>query len=124
MGLILSIISILLSWILFPISFVYTFIRLIIKANVKGYLQHINKLFLGIAISVDQLGNVVCQHLFNDILIKKAGYKFGNTDDTISYVLGCNKHFKHLTKLGLMLCSMLNFFDKNHVEKTYEKSNG
>lgn len=123
MGIILSIIAILLSWIIFPFSFVYTFIRLTIKAKFKTYFNHIDKLFYSIAVSIDQLGNTVCQHLFNDIMIKKDGYKFGNVDETISYVLGANAYNHTLTKLGMWLCKMLDFFDKNHIQKAYINGN-
>ena len=74
-----------------------------------------NKYFKDIALSLDQLGNVICQHLFNICLIKKTGYKFGNPDETISSVLGKNYVNKTLTKVGYLLSLMLHKVDKNHV---------
>lgn len=70
-----------------------------------------------IALSIDQLGNVVCSNLFNDLLKKEGGYDFGNEDETISKVLGINKASGHLTKLGKLLADILNKIDPNHVEK-------
>ena len=69
-----------------------------------------------LVIGINQFGNVTCAHLFNDTLIKKGGYQFGNPDDTISRVLGKNKSTYTLTKAGRMLADLLNFIDKNHVE--------
>lgn len=102
---------------------IYTFIRLMIRAKFATYFKHIDKLFLSIAISIDQLGNTVMQYVFNDLLICKDGYKFGNVDDTISYVLGKNAHDFTLSKLGMYFCKILDFFDEDHVGKTY-RNNG
>ena len=73
------------------------------------------------AISVDQLGNVVMSSLFNDILIKKYGHKFGDEDETVSMVLGVNKATGTLTKLGKLIADILNKIEHNHVEKAIEK---
>lgn len=66
------------------------------------------------ATSIDVLGNVVCSELFNQVLINKNGYKFGNRKETISSCIGKNKRASTLTKTGLFLSSILDFFDKNH----------
>ncbi|MCF6349253.1 MAG: hypothetical protein L3J20_13320 [Flavobacteriaceae bacterium] len=42
-------------------------------------------------LSIDQMGNVAMQDLFNDIFTIKNGYQFGNEDETISSVLGKNE---------------------------------
>jgi len=75
------------------------------------------KYLLNIAISYDQLANTVGGPLFNLILRKKGGHKFGNPDETISYVLGRLKASGHLTKLGKFFADMLNMIEDNHVEK-------
>lgn len=71
---------------------------------------------LDIAISLDQLGGVIGGPLFNRILRKKGGHKFGNPDETISFVLGELKESGHLTKLGKFIADKLNQIDPNHVE--------
>jgi hypothetical protein len=71
--------------------------------------------------SIDQLGNVVCEHLFNVTLIKKNGYKFGNEDVTISHVLGINEQRDTLSNAGKMLALLLNTIDKDHNQKAIEK---
>jgi len=72
---------------------------------------------LNIAISYDQLGNVILGPLMNIVLIKKEGYLFGNPDETISFVLGQNKESGHLKKLGKDIADGLNKVDPDHVEK-------
>lgn len=111
MGFILLIIAILLAVLLLPIGWLYSFFTLRSK---PGKLNYYAKT---IALSIDQLGNVVLSNLFNDTLITANGYKFGDEDETISKVLGVNKHLGELTKLGRALAWVLNLIDKDHVEK-------
>ena len=93
---------------LFPIGLLFSIIHLIVNYSTKNTLSFGVKFFLAIAISIDQLGNVVCQHLFNYCLVKKESrYKFGNVDETISSVLGKNKLEKTLNILGIYLLSLL-----------------
>jgi hypothetical protein len=81
-----------------------------------------NSYFKDTAISLDQTGNVVCQYLFNLILIKKNGYRFGNPDETISSVLGKNNRGKTLTKLGQFLANLLNKLDRGHTDKAIDEN--
>lgn len=81
-----------------------------------GSFARINNFFYWIAFSMDQTGNVLCQYLFNDLLITNKGHRFGNPDETVSHVLGKNKLQGTLTRLGKMICGILNLLDKNHVE--------
>ena len=111
-GFILLIIALLLSLVVLPVGFAFQ----IITALFRG----IDKYLFRMAKSIDQFGNVVCEHLFNVTLIKKNGYKFGNEDVTISHVLGMNKKFNNLTFTGKALSWLLNAIDKNHVEKAIE----
>ena len=111
-----------LALLLFPIGLLFSIIHLIVNYSTKNTLSFGVKFFLAIAISIDQLGNVVCQHLFNHCLIKKESrYKFGNVDETISSVLGKNKLEKTLTILGIYLLSLLEFIDSNHGVKSIEE---
>jgi hypothetical protein len=112
-GFILLIIALCLSVVLLPIGFAFQ----IITAIFKG----IDKYLFRMAKSIDQLGNVVCEHLFNVTLIKKNGYKFGNEDVTISHVLGMNEQRDTLSNAGKMLALLLNTIDKDHNQKAIEK---
>jgi hypothetical protein len=111
MGFILLIVAIVLSLILLPIGWFYSLITL------RGDLKKLNSYTKLIALSINQLGNVVLSNLMNDTLIKENGYKFGNEDETISKVLGINKYYGKLTKLGKKISDILNWLDKDHVEK-------
>lgn len=111
-GFILLIIALLLSLVVLPVGFAFQ----IITALFRG----IDKYLFRMAKSIDQLGNVVCEHLFNVTLIKKRGYKFGNEDVTISHVLGINKKINTLTYTGKLLSKLLNLIEKDHVEKAIE----
>lgn len=67
-----------------------------------------------LALSNDRYGNVLCQYLFNRILITKKGYKFGNGKETISSCIGKNKKINTLTFLGKFLDKILDLLDNNH----------
>jgi 8-oxo-dGTP diphosphatase len=112
-GFILLITAIAISVIILPIGFAYQIISSLFRA--------INEYLFKVAKSIDQLGNVVCRDLFNDTLIKKGGYRFGNEDVTISHVLGKNEETKTLSILGKGLAWILNTIDKDHNKKAIER---
>ncbi len=91
-------------------AIIYTLIRAIFK-GLKDW-------FYIIAISIDQLGNVVGMHLFNDIMVKPNGHRFGNPDETISLVLAMNKKQGTLYPIGRALGWLLNKIDDGHLENT------
>ena len=64
------------------------------------------------------MGNVILAPLFNQIMIKRNGYKFGDEDETISYVLGRNQITETLSKCGNLLANFLDWIDHNHCAKT------
>ncbi len=72
--------------------------------------------FWQIAIAIDELGNTICQDLFNNTMRAKGGHKFGNSDETISHVLGKLKKENKLLPLDKALAWILNKIDENHVE--------
>jgi len=76
--------------------------------------------FWQIAIAIDELGNTICQDLFNNTMRAKDGHKFGNSNETTSYVLGVLKKEGKLLPLGKLLVWILNKIDKYHVEKAVE----
>ena len=115
-GFILLITAVLMSIILYPLGWVYSLITFRLS------LKQLGRYWFVMAVSVDQLGNVVMGTLFNDILIRKYGHKFGDEDQTVSMVLGVNKKMGTLTKLGKLIADILNFIDKDHVEKAIEKA--
>ena len=84
-----------------------------------------SRYWMDVAISLDQLGNVACQHLFNVTLIKsiphKRKYRFGKPDETISSVLGKNKRQGTLSGLGGFIDFILGKIDHNHSIKSIEE---
>ena len=91
------------------------------KRKFKNGTNEIAKWFYAWALSIDQLGNVVCKELFNDALITPSGIEFGNPDETISSVLGKNKLNNSLTWLGKSLDWILNKLDPNHSINSIEE---
>ena len=119
MGLLLFIIASIIKWAIAPFSYVYGSIAALIAGN--GEFHRYN---MDLAIAKDQYGNVICQYVFNHLLIKKTGYKFGNADETVSSVIGKNKLNNTLTFLGRTLDNILDFFDENHSVKSIDNTEG
>lgn len=64
--------------------------------------------------SIDVFANVHGSELFNDVLIKSGGYKFGNKQETISSALGKNQKLHTLTKVGNCLRILLDWIEPGH----------
>lgn len=110
-GVLLFIISVLLLLITGPLGFIFGFLYTLIKGGIKGLGEYL----LQIAVSIDQLGNVMMQHLLNLLWVKKGGYLFGNRDETISSALGRNKKLGMLTFFGKGIDRFLDTIDPNHT---------
>jgi ADP-ribose pyrophosphatase YjhB (NUDIX family) len=109
-GVVLFLISIILLVLTGPLGLIYGFFYALFTGGIKG----IGEFLLKIAISVDQLGNVMMQHLLNVLWVKKGGYKFGNRDETISSALGRNKNLCTLTVFGNWIDQLLDTIDPDH----------
>lgn len=109
-GLLLFCISIVLMILTGPLGLIYGFFHSLLSQGFSG----VGEFLLKIAISVDQLGNVIMQHLLNLLWVKKEGYKFGNRDETISSALGKNKQNNTLTGFGKAIDNILDIIDANH----------
>lgn len=109
-GILLFLVSIILLAITAPLGFIYGLFYNLFTKGIKG----IGEYCLKIAISVDQLGNVIMQHLLNSLWTKIGGYNFGNRDETISSAIGRNKKLKTLTKFGKLIDFILDKIDPNH----------
>lgn len=115
MNLLLFFVAVLLFTALAPFSFLIALLTLWTGGK-KRYGQY----FRNIALSIDQMGNSVCAPLFNVIMIRRWGYKFGNIDETISSVLGKNKQAGTLFLFGRLLDWALNKLDENHSINSIE----
>jgi hypothetical protein len=86
----------------------------------KEALRKLNQQFVDIAVSIDANGNVVADDLFNQILIKKSGYKFGKRKETISSVLGKNQLSHTLTWTGWLIANTLDTIQSDHCLKSID----
>ncbi len=109
-GILLFFISIVLLVITGPLGFLYGLFYSLFTKGLKG----VGEYSLKIALSIDQLGNVLMQYLLNMLWVKKGGYKFGNRDETISSALGRNKQKGTLTSFGKGIDNILDRIDPNH----------
>ena len=116
----LVIVAIVLFILLLPIAIIWGVIASLWRRKAKNGLAELSAWFYAWAISIDQLGNVICKELFNDALIVHKGIQFGNPDETISSVLGKNKKTGTLNFLGKALDWVLNILDPNHSIKSIE----
>jgi len=64
--------------------------------------------------AIDVFANIHGSEIFNDLLIKKGGYKFGNPKETISSVLGKNQVEETLTILGNIIRAVLDIIEYGH----------
>lgn len=79
--------------------------------------------FKRLALSFDQMGNVLGDDLFSFLFIKNDHIKpFGDEDETVSSVLGKNYQEKNLTFLGELLRRILHMIDPNHSVKSIEET--
>lgn len=122
MGFLLWIVSNVIYYGLLPLVWVYDlFYYFYNKKFIKAF-KEIDEDFFNIALGNDQKGNIVYKHLFNGWLITKGSINhFGNEDETVSSVLGKNKLNNTLTKLGKIVCLILDTIDENHCIKSINK---
>ncbi|CAA0254832.1 hypothetical protein V2605_03440 [Tenacibaculum maritimum] len=121
LSILLLIVAILLFAILLPVAVVWGIGASFWKRKFKNGTKEVAQWFYAWALSIDQLGNVVCKELFNDALRKPKGAIFGNPDETISSVLGKNKLTNTLTGTGRALDWVLNKLDPNHSINSIEE---
>jgi hypothetical protein len=116
-GLILFILSTFLASVIYPIGFVYSIVLTLVKSGYKT----LDDYLFNCALATDQHANVFLAKLFNDVMIKTGGHKFGNPDETISSVLGKNKLIGKLSYFGKVLDFILHLLDNNHSIKSIEE---
>lgn len=116
-GLILFITARVLTYFIYPIGFTYSVVLTLFK---NGYKELDNYLF-ECAIAEDQRANTYLSKLFNDVLIKVGGHRFGDPDETISSVLGKNQLTGTLSILGRALNWLLNKIEEDHSIKSINK---
>ncbi len=106
----LLLIAFILLIILLPVVIIY----MLLKYLLTGKKRMITVWACRTARSIDVFANVEASELFNDILIKSGGYKFGNKQETISSVLGKNQMTNTLTRIGTGLRIILDCIEPGH----------
>ena len=133
-GLLLFLISIISVSLVFVLSTVFSIIYYVTHFwKLRQAYNKIDKYFYDMAHSVDQFGNVNCARLFDHVMIMKKWrsaiafdtvqyHKFGDVDDTISYILADNWITDKLSKFGTFWKNFLNFVDTTEEGDHMEKS--
>jgi len=103
------------GFILFLIAYLLilplTLINWITVKTKKGF-------FLETALNIDIFANREFRATWNKFLRKSNGYKFGEKGETISSALGKNQRDETLTRAGRIICSILDWLDKEHCKKS------
>ena len=116
---ILFLVALILTVILAPLGILHFIFKHFWKRRFIGGLAVFGDLILAIAALIDRIANVLLQSLFNKTCIIEKGYRFGDKDDTISFVLGVNENKGTLTNFGIKLCALLSKFEKDHCKVTF-----
>ena len=148
---ILFIIAVVLFVVFAPFGLIAQFVLLFFKDKRERYDNPFNFL-LGLAFTIDILGNVCCGDLFNMIMLRKGQdvYLFGRGGETISSALGKNlkgvyvwrykfinirifsfhrtiqltyKYSPKLTKAGNRIANILDTIDPNHCINSIQQTN-
>jgi hypothetical protein len=117
-GLILYILSLIVTLLFAPIGFVYSCVLSFKHLGFKEGLKAIDRKLLKMAVGVDIMGGVVCAEWFNRALIRQdAPLKFGQKWITISEILGVNQRTRNLTLTGKRLKNLLGVIEPGHTRK-------
>lgn len=119
MEFILLIIAVILFVLLAPFGIITSLVMLFVRDSRERFTKFTDYPY-SIAHTIDILGNVVCADLFNIVLIKHGGYRFGARTETISSVLGKNKIMGMLSRSGTILANLLDAIDTNHCIKSIQ----
>ena len=98
---------------------VYGLVYSLIHYSKVNFIRFCADTAYSINIGVDQIGNVLLAVFLNrTCLIDQTVYPFGQVDQTISHVLAVNYFRFNLTSFGFWIVKTLEFFDKNHMNKS------
>ncbi len=117
-GFILLIVALLVGGVIIPVGFIYGLIKSFWHSHIGNGLEYENRREKSVAIRLDEFVNAACPELFEDCLMKVNGkYHFGISGQTLSLVIGLNQIENNLTKTGIIVCRLLNLFERDHCLK-------
>jgi len=104
------------AMLLFLITAPFGFLYAVMRQTLSKSINSMSIYFLELALAIDNAGNVLMQHVLNDLLLIKNDktYLFGNKMETISSVIGKNLLTHTLSRTGLALNAFLHWIDKDH----------
>jgi hypothetical protein len=120
---ILWITSIILKYLTFSISVIFTPAYYLITLKWRSGVYKLSEWFFHMAISNDQGGNVQSALTFQKMFTKGKSFPFGNPDDTVSYILARNMYKGRLNSLGMFMAWLLDKIDSSdggHMNKAIE----
>lgn len=115
-GLVLFIVAKIIIAMVYVVGFTWSVTAVLFKSGWKA----LDRYLLNCAIADDQHGNTYLAKMFNDVLIRPGGHRFGNPDETISSVLGKNELTGTLTAVGRGVNWILGKLERNHSVKSIE----
>lgn len=119
-SILLWLVSIILKYLTFVISFVFTPIYYLVTLKwLKGGYK-LSEWFYNMAISNDQGGNVQSALTFQKMFTRGKAFEFGEPDDTVSYVLARNRYKGRLNAFGRIIAWLLDKIDHKHIDKAIE----
>lgn len=120
MGVLLTLVATVLTFIIGIPGMVYSAFRLMKKANVKTWWRALNHDLHEYAKALDRAGNVLCRIPLDQTCRKKMGYPFGSGLETVSFALAMNEKSGTLTRFGRFVVHVLELLDPGHMEKAIE----
>ena len=121
-----SILLMILSFVVFTIygtfGVIYANCKYILSGDWKGLYYYWEGIFYKLAVSFDQIGNILTGELNNDYLITHDGHLYGDEDETVSEATGINEINDTLTDAGKRFNAMLTFIlGVGHARNSVEK---
>lgn len=89
------------------------------KRKARDIMKGVAAYFLAVAVGIDKFANMAFGGLFNALLLRDGDFKFGDSSDTISEVMGWAHYYDDLTRLGKGLRTFVNWVDftvEDHCE--------
>lgn len=85
--------------------------QIYVNRKKRGVLKHTSQMQFEDALLIDFLGAKIYHEMWNILLIKETGFRFGRVEETISWYLEENRRLGKLTVIGWIFYFLILFFD-------------
>ncbi|AYO58175.1 hypothetical protein CO230_08610 [Chryseobacterium sp. 6424] len=99
-----------------PVAFVIGVFSKFFRSKIGTALDEFAADFRGVTYTLDVLGNVTIFNWLWFLFKQKSGYRFGNVNETISFVLWMNRQSGTLRPPGLLIYRGIELLDRKHFE--------